>query len=180
MEAPPPTAARLAVPFAPARRALLRVLYRDFGVPGSYREAATGDSFDLQPAYGDGVVETDHRVAVPLPGGGITWHTLAVAVVVRERWVGIDFVRAAEGSEPLKARAFDLLHLKAAKPGSEAVLVLLRNSTGGKGVGREEVDAVAYGYDYVFGMDETDADSDGAFNALRADLRRRILRLSKH
>lgn len=175
-DAPPPTGAHAASSSA-ARRALLRVLYRDFGVPGSYREAARGDGFDLQPAYGEGVVETDHRVAVPLPGGGVTWHTLAVAVVVGERWVGIDFVRAADGREPLKARAFDLLHLKAARPGSEAVLVLLRASHGG--VAREEVDAVAYGYDHVFGMDEAAADADGAFNALRADLRRRILRLAR-
>jgi len=147
-------------------RRLFSALYRQLGAPGTLTEHADGDAFDLDPAF-DGSAHSWHRILVPLPGGEVVSHEAAIALSSGDRWIVIDFVCQSEGRDRLKAAAFDALHLRQ-RASVEPYLVYVRGAR--PELTRADVEAIAYPYAMVYGVDEEDLESGDPFGGLRSTL----------
>lgn len=149
---------------------LLHGLYKEVGVPGSLLDHPTGHSFTLQSRYGEGAVHTHHGFLVPLGDGYSVRHEANLVAELEDgRTIYVDILGSHESVERAKALGFDALRLKNSgrrKFHGALVYVRFRHA----GMPQEQVEAIAEGYDYVFGISTDDTRLFLKYAALKSEL----------
>lgn len=173
----PPAAGATAPKEAPtslARSTLFDALMKDVGQPGSVLQHPHGQSFTVRADLGEGAVHTRRTLMVPLPKGGSVPHTADIALELESGdAVYVDILDSNARLQDLKAHAFDAMLLKQnARGGHFAVLVLVRLPHPLHS--QDLVEAIAHGYDYVFGVDETNVALANKFAACKSEILKRI------
>ncbi len=149
-----------------ARAVLANALLRAFGEPGSELRQPKGTMFHVAPAHAEGVVRTQHLVTIPLPSGHVVSHEADLVIELDNKAVlMVDVIASHTPPEAIKARSFDALLLRRI-PNSFSVLVCVR--TPGPGIAREQLEAIAHGYDLHFGIDAPNVHLEAKFAALRS------------
>ncbi|MEK6975509.1 MAG: hypothetical protein AABY18_04110 [Candidatus Thermoplasmatota archaeon] len=159
-----------------ARATIAQALYHEVGKPGSLLSHPTGVAFTVRPGLGTGEARSHHRIHVPLPGGNATSHLCDLCIELETgAMLVLDVLTAQSPMSEVKARAFDALQLRGLSQ-CYAVLVFVH---GKGGLERDQVEAVAHGYDHFFGV-ESDHVSDSAhYTALKARVTQWIKAASK-
>ena len=147
-----------------ARAAIAEAVYHEVGKPGSLLQHGGGISFLVRPGLGEGNGHSHHRVLVPLPGGHVTSHTADLCIELDGgAMLVLDVLTSESQLAQVKAHAFDALQLRGISS-CYAVLVFV---SGHGGLEREQVEAVAHGYDHFFGVTAEQARDPTKYAALR-------------
>jgi len=147
------------------RATLAEALYHEVGKPGSLLQHGHGVAFQVRPGLAEGNGHTNHRILVPLPGGHVTAHQADLALELDGGGLLVLDVLTSESTlQALKAHAFDALQLR----GISACYAVLVFVSGHGGLEREQVEAVAHGYDHFFGVAADHARDSSKYTALRA------------
>jgi hypothetical protein len=152
-----------------AKRTIHDLLFLEIGKIGSQLDAQDKQSFTIQFENIVGMVRTRENILVKLPGGQAIGHRadLVVELETPARTLFVDIVEAAHSADQLKAHAFDALHLRKDGKQRYAVLVFLRTPNGTL---QEQAEAIAYGYDFFFGVDAIHAKDPNKFYALKSQI----------
>jgi hypothetical protein len=149
-----------------ARSTLANALLRAVGEPGSEVRQPKGTTFHIGARHGEGVVRTQHLVTIPLPSGHVVSHDADLVVEMDNKAIlMVDVVASHTAPELVKARSFDALLLRRIDR-SFSVLVCVR--TPGPGIGAEQLEAIAHGYDLHFNIAAADVHLESKFAALRS------------
>jgi hypothetical protein len=148
-----------------ARATIAQTLFHEIGRSGSLMTHKGGLGFSLRANLAEGQCHTKRRVSVPLPGGNSSGH---IGDFVIELDSGglllLDVLSSQSTLEEVKAHAFDALQLRGVSD-CFAILVFLH---GNGGLSREQVEALAHGYDHFFGLNAEYAKDSARLTALRA------------
>lgn len=149
-----------------ARAAIAQSLYHEVGKPQSLLTLPNGSvSYAVRPGLGSGQANSHHRIQVPLPGGNGTSHLCDLAIELDDgATLVLDVLTAQSPMSEVKAKAFDALQLRGNSQ-CYAVLVFVH---GKGGLEREQVEALAHGYDHFFGVDAERVSDPSAYTALKA------------
>ena len=152
-----------------AKRTIHDMLFLEIGKIGSQLDAQDKQSFTIQVDGHSGMLRTRENLLVKLPKGIAIGHQADVVLELENpaRTLYIDIVEAAHNAEDLKAHAFDALHLRKDGKGRYSVLVFLRTPNGTL---QEQAEAIAYGYDFFFGVDSHHVKDANKFYALKAQI----------
>jgi hypothetical protein len=146
------------------RATLAEAVYHEVGRPGSLLQHGGGVGFAVRPGLGEGEGRTNHRILVPLPGGHVTAHQADLAIELEGgALLVLDVLTSESALSAVKAHAFDALQLRGISS-CYAVLVFVQ---GHGGLEREQVEAVAHGYDHFFGVTADHAKDPTKYAALR-------------
>ena len=151
-----------------ARRTIANALFKDVGRSGSTLQHPSGLSFTLDPKVAHGEVRSPDGITVPLPEGHTTRHQADLHLELDNgaRLV-LDVLPSYANLETFKAHSFDALQLRRLDR-CFSTLVFLRCP--GTGLTQEQIEGLAHGYDYIFGIDEEHIHSEMKYNALRSRL----------
>lgn len=148
-----------------ARATIAQALYHEVGRPGSLLAHPTGVAFSVRPGLGTGEARSHHRIHVPLPGGNGTSHLADIAIELDNgAMLVLDVLTAQSSLSEVKAKAFDALQLRGLSQ-CYAVLVFVH---GKGGLERDQVEAVAHGYDHFFGVGSDGVADSARYTALKA------------
>lgn len=149
-----------------ARAAIAQTLYHEVGKPQSLLTLPNGSvSFAVRPGLGAGEARTQHRLAVPLPGGNATTHVSDLCIELENgATLVLDVLTAQSPMSEVKSRAFDALQMRGMSQ-CYAVLVFV---AGKSGLERDHVEAIAHGYDHFFGVDADRVSDSARYTALKA------------
>ena len=140
-------------------------IYREVGQAGSILQTPKGVAFSVRRDLAAGEVHSQRSLTVPLPGGHTTSHPAAIAIELENgAHLVLDILPSSASLTEIKAHGFDALQFRR-NARCFTVLVLVR--VAGPGIAQEQVEAIAHGYDLVFGVDEEHARSDARYAALR-------------
>lgn len=152
-----------------ATNALLDSLFKEAGASGSLLDHPTGKSFTLSTGFAEGAVHTNHGLQVPLSGGYRVRHEAQLAGELEDgRLVYVDILDGHDSPERAKAFGYDALHLKESPRRVHACLVFIRSKSATLTQG--QVEAIAHGYDYVFGIDEENVPLGINYAACRTEI----------
>lgn len=135
---------------------LISVLYARVGEPGSLRGEGKSAQFEIKKSLGGGTCAVEVELEYTLPTEHkLTYKPDILAALPRARRIAIALEWAADNADPLKARAFDMLHLKQSLGGKLcAILVYLRMGTGG--LSADQARQICYPFDHFFGLEHQD------------------------
>jgi hypothetical protein len=152
-----------------AKRTIHDMLFLEMGKVGSQLDAHDKQSFTIKLDNIGGILRTRENLLVKMPRGPAIAHAADIVVELENptRTLYIDIVEAAYNAEDLKAHAFDAMHLKKDSKGRYAVLVFLRTPSGTL---QEAAEAIAYSYDFFFGVDANQVKDGNKFYALKSQI----------
>lgn len=152
-----------------AKRTIHDMLFLELGKVGSQLDAQDKQSFTIELNEVAGMLRTRENLLVKLPRAPAIAHLADVVIELESpgRTLYIDIVEAAYNAEDLKAHAFDAIHLKDDGKGRYAVLVFLRTPSG---ILQDQAEAIAYGYDFFFGVDANQVKDANKFYALKSQI----------
>ncbi len=152
-----------------AKRTIHDMLFLEIGKLGSQLDAQDKQSFTIQADGHAGMLRTRENVLVKLPKGIAIAHQADLVLELENpaRTLYLDILEAAHNAEDLKAHAFDALHLRKDGKGRYSILVFLRTPNGTL---QEQAEAIAYGYDFFFGVDSNHVKDGNKFYALKAQI----------
>lgn len=104
-----------------------------------------------------------------LPNGTAISHMTDILIEAEgpARTLFVDIVESYAPPEDVKAHGFDAQHLRKDPRNRYGILVFLRGS---HGMLQEQAEAIAYAYDFFFGVDATQVKDPNKFYALKAQI----------
>lgn len=152
-----------------AKRTIHDMLFLEIGKIGSQLDAQDKQSFTIQVDGHSGMLRTRENVLVKLPKGIAIAHLADIVLELENpaRTLYLDIVEAAHNAEDLKAHAFDVVHLRKDGKARYTILVFLRTPNG---ILQEQAEAIAYGYDFFFGIDSNHVKDASKFYALKSQI----------
>ncbi len=135
---------------------LISVLYARVGEPGTLRGEGRTAHFEVKKSLGGGKCAAEAELEYALPSEHkLTYRPDILVTLPRGKRIAVTLEWSADDADPLKARAYDLLHLKQTL-GERlcGVLVYLRIGTGG--LSADQACEICYPFDHFFGLEHQD------------------------
>jgi hypothetical protein len=135
---------------------LVSVLYARVGEPGTITGEKKNARFEIKKHMGGGTCAASSGMDYALPSGRKLSHLSDILITMPGgKHLAIELEWATDLTDRLKARAYDMLHLKQALGNKlSAIMVYLRAGTGG--LSAEQVRAICYPFDQFIALEHQD------------------------
>jgi len=138
------------------RAFLVSVLYAHVGEPGTLRGEGKTGRFEIKKALGGGTCAAESGLDYALPSGQRLTHLADIMISLPNgRMVTIELQWACDLTDQLKARAYDMLHLKQAL-GKELTGILIYLRAGLGGLSAEQAREICYPFDQFIALEHQD------------------------
>jgi hypothetical protein len=135
---------------------LVSVLFARVGEPGTITGEGKSARFQIRNNMGGGICAASSQLDYALPSGHKLSHLADILISLpRGKHFALEIQWATDLSDQLKAKAYDMLHLKRALGDKlEAIMVYLRAGTGG--LSAEQAREICYPFDQFIAVEHQD------------------------
>ncbi|MFB3921439.1 MAG: hypothetical protein ACE145_06930 [Terriglobia bacterium] len=135
---------------------LISALFARSGEPGTLTGEGKPARFEIKKSLGGGSCEASCNLEFALPSGRVLSHVSDIVIrLAGGKTVAVELQWATDLEDQLKARAFDVLHLKQALGQNfTAFLIYLRAGLGG--LSAEHAREICYPFDHFIALEHQD------------------------
>lgn len=135
---------------------LISALFARVGEPGTLTGQGKPARFEIKKSLGGGTCAASSSLEYALPSGRKLSHVSDILITLPGgKILGVELQWATDLSDQLKARAFDILHLKQA-PGKSLTAFLIYLRAGLGGLSAEQAREVCYPFDQFIALEHQD------------------------